>query len=93
MNGYSEYEAVSYRPLEVSYSSNLPSNLHEAEIVVIDTGLRNQLIKGRSSIKVIYNHTPSFIDLFPLDMNTALTDVFSTEKFQLLFIFCESYNE
>ncbi|KAF6657436.1 hypothetical protein HFD91_15835 [Enterobacteriaceae bacterium EKM102V] len=93
MNGYSEYEAASYRPLEVSYSSNLPSNLHEAEIVVIDTGLRNQLIKGRSSIKVIYNHTPSFIDLFPLDMNRALTDVFSTEKFQLLFIFCESYNE
>ncbi|MBZ2396958.1 hypothetical protein [Erwinia amylovora] len=93
MNGYSEYEAASYRPLKVPYSSNLPSNLHEAEIVVIDTGLRNKLIKDRSSISVIYNHTPSFIDLFPLDMQIALTDIFSTEKFQLLFIFCESYNE
>lgn len=93
MNGFKEYEAVSYRPLEVPYSSNLPSNLHEAEIVVFDTGLRNYLNKGHSSIKVIYDHTPSFIDLLPLDMDKALTNVFSTDKFQLLFIFCESYNE
>lgn len=92
MNGYHTYEADSYRPLEIPYSSDLPLNLHEAEIVVIDTGLKEVLIKGHSSIKVVYKHTPSFVDLFPLDMDTALTNIFSTKKFQLLFIFCESYN-
>ncbi|MFG6090750.1 hypothetical protein [Enterobacter soli] len=93
MNGYNTYEAVSYLPLEIPYSSELPSNLHEAEIVVIDTGLRGSFIKGHSSIKVIYRHTPSLVDLFPLDMNTALSNIFSTGKLQLLFIFCESKND
>ncbi|EOV9667151.1 hypothetical protein ACN5LN_004143 [Cronobacter malonaticus] len=90
MNGYNIYEAAKHRPLEIPYFSVLPSNLHEAEIVVIDTGLRGSFIKGHSSIKVIYSHTPSFVDLFPLDMSTALNNIFSTGKLQLLFIFCES---
>ncbi|HFF8945631.1 TPA: hypothetical protein ACGE6U_003147 [Serratia marcescens] len=93
MNGYNTYEAASHRPLEIPYSSELPSNLHEAEIVVIDTSLRENFIKGHSSIKVFYRHTPSFVDLFPLDMNTALINIFSTEKLQLLFVFCESNND
>lgn len=93
MNGCNTYEAATHRLLEIPYSSELPSNLHEAEIVVIDTGLRGSFIKGHSSIKVIYRHTPSVVDLFPLDMNTALTNIFSTEKSQLLFIFCESNND
>lgn len=93
MNGYETYEATKHRPLEIPYSSELPSNLHEAEIVVIDTGLRGSFIKGHSSIKVIYRHTPSFVDLFPIDMYTAITNIFSTEKLQLLFIFCESNND
>lgn len=93
MNGYNTYDTASHRPLEIPYSSDLPSNLHEAEIVVIDTGLRGAFVKGHSSTKVIYRHTPSVVDLFPLDMNTALSNIFSTKKLQLLFIFCESYNE
>lgn len=93
MNGYNTYEATSYYSLEIPYCYDLPSNLHEAEIVVIDTGLRGSFIKGHSSIKVSYRHTPSYVDLFPLDMNTALTNIFSTEKLQLLFIFCESNND
>lgn len=93
MNGYNTYQAASYRSLEIPYSSNLPSNLHEAEIVVIDTGLREDFIKGHSFLNVIYDHTPSVVDLFPLDMNTAINNIFSTEKLQLLFIFCESYND
>lgn len=93
MNGYNTYEATSHRPLEIPYSSELPSNLHEAEIVVIDTGLRDFFIKGHSSIKVIYRHTPSVVDLFPLDMEAALTNIFSTKKTQALFVFCESNND
>lgn len=93
MNGYNIYQAAIHRSLEIPYSSELPSNLHEAEIVVIDTGLRGMFIRGQSSLKVIYRHTPSVVDLFPLDMNTALTNIFSTEKLQLLFIFCESNND
>lgn len=93
MNGYKTYEACSYRPLEIPYYSELPLNLHEAEIVVIDTSLRGMFIKGPSSLKVIYSHTPSFVDLFPLDMDTALDNIFSTDKMQLLFIFCESNND
>lgn len=92
MNGFNTYKADSYHSLEIPYSSELPSDLHEAEIVVIDTGLRECFIKGHSSTKVFYRHTPSIVDLFPLDMNIALTNIFSTEKFQLLFIFCESNN-
>ncbi|HBQ8475091.1 TPA: hypothetical protein L9A71_005010, partial [Klebsiella pneumoniae] len=66
MNGYNTYDTASHRPLEIPYSSDLPSNLHEAEIVVIDTGLRGAFVKGHSSTKVIYRHTPSVVDLFPL---------------------------
>lgn len=93
MNGYNTYEATIYRSLEIPYSSELPSNLHEAEIVVIDTALREGFIKGHSPIKVIYRHTPSVVDLFPLDMSAALNNIFSTEKLQLLFIFCERYDD
>lgn len=93
MNGYNTYEASSHRSLEIPYSSELPSNLHEAEIVVIDTGLRRSFIKGYSSKKVIYRHTPSVVNLFSLDMDVAIMNIFSTEKFQLLFIFCESNND
>ncbi|MCQ0908010.1 hypothetical protein [Klebsiella pneumoniae] len=92
MNGCSKYEAASHRSLEIPYSYELPSNLHEAEIVVIDTSLRDTFVKGHSSTKVIYRHTPSVVDLFPLDMKIALDNIFSTKKPQLLFIFCESYN-
>lgn len=94
LNGFETFASSSFNSLSVPYSHSLPSNLHEAEIVVIDTGLRNGLIGGRDSgVNVIYRHTPSYVDLLPLDMNAALKNIFSTKKLQLLVVFCESFNE
>lgn len=94
MNGYGTYKASSISGLSIPYSHDLPSNLHEAEIVVFDTGLRASLIDGRDSgVNVIYRHTPSYVDLLPLDMNAALKNVFSTNNTQLLVLFCESFND
>lgn len=92
MNGFKTFESSSFHGIEIPYSYDLPANLHEAEIVVIDTGLRASLINGPSSFKVVYRHTPSVVDFFPLDMITVLKNIFSTNKLQILILFCESYN-
>ena len=93
MNGCKTYDPAIYRSLSIPYSYQLPPDLHEAEIVVIDTSLSGKFIDGYSSMNVVYGHTPSAVNLFPLDMHNALTNIFSTEKIQLLFIFCESNYE
>ncbi|ELI8239626.1 hypothetical protein ACO2E8_004198 [Yersinia enterocolitica] len=94
MNGFQTYTPSSFTSISVPYSHVLPSNMHEAEIVVIDTALRNGLITNRNSpINIRYRHTPSYVDLFPLDMSTVLKNIFSTKKKQLLVVFCESYND
>ena len=93
MNGYQE-NISSNRSLFIPYKKRLPDNIHEAEIVVIDTAHRNVIIgDDNASLHVQYDHTPSFVDLLPLDMSAVIKNIFSSEKKQLIFVFCESYND
>ncbi|EMD9275323.1 hypothetical protein VWV82_003966 [Cronobacter malonaticus] len=91
LNGYVIQEQ-SYASTSISYKNIIPDNIHEAEIIVIDTIPSNfSHAQGKSSsIRVYLEHTPSYVDLLPLDMHIISSHIFSTKKDQAVIIFCES---
>lgn len=90
MNGREDvYTAFS--SLRQPYQNDLPGNIHEAEIVVIDTGLRDTHRPAHNSpLSVFYRGAPSSVNFFPLDMYYAIDNIYSTPSKQCLIIFCES---
>lgn len=94
LNGYVRQEQ-SYLPKSISYLHRIPENIHEAEIIVIDTKLSN-FSHGEgisSSLSVYFEHAPSYVDLLPLDMSIISNQIFSTKKKQTVIIFCDSNTE
>ena len=94
MNGYVLNEKSS-RPCSIPYFYIIPDNLHEAEIVVIDTSLSNfsHAIGNTADFHLSFRHTPDYVDLFAIDMTYIIKNIFSTHKKQSVFIFCDSINE
>ena len=94
MNGYIYQETSIYGSI-TPYIHNIPENLHEAEIVVIDTALANfSHGENKSSSFNIYNgNSTAYIDLFPIDMSLINKNIFSTHKNQAVLIFCDSYTD
>ena len=92
MNGYRDYTPDYHKPLSVPYKHSIPENLHEAELVIIDTDLRNSFLTKGSNINVFYAKTPSVVNLFPLDMGVAISNIFSTRRNQCVIVFCDSYH-
>ncbi|HBR4390284.1 TPA: hypothetical protein L9V35_001839, partial [Klebsiella pneumoniae] len=62
LNGYVVQEQ-SYQAKSIAYQHKIPDNIHEAEIIVIDTTLSNfSHGAGRtSSVRVYFEHTPSYV--------------------------------
>ena len=90
MNGREEVYS-SYSSMSQPYQHDLPGNLHEAEIVVIDTGLSNTHRPAQySPFSVLYRGPISSINFFPLDMYYVVDNIYSTQSKQCLIIFCES---
>ena len=91
LNGYINQEQ-SYYPSSIPYHTNLPENIHEAEILVIDTKV-SEFRHGAgspSSVSVYFEHTPSYVDLLPLDMSLISAEIFCTNKPQAIIVFCAS---
>lgn len=91
MNGYVSEESSFYAN-NIPYIHNVPDNLHEAEIVVIDTTL-SKFSHGTgktSSYNIFYRNTPSYVDLFPIDMSIITKNIFSTKKNQAVIVFCDT---
>lgn len=76
----------------IPYLHSIPENIHEAEIIVIDTSLSNfSHGAGRtSSFNVFFKHTPSYVDLLPIDMSIISARIFATRKDQAVIVFCGS---
>ncbi|XQS18857.1 hypothetical protein ACJ6TS_10130 [Citrobacter telavivensis] len=91
LNGYVLQEQ-SYLAKSIPYQQRIPENIHEAEIIVIDTTLSNfSYGEGRtSSVRVYFEHTPSYVDLLPIDMSIISNRIFSTKKNQAVIVFCDS---
>lgn len=91
LNGYVVQEQ-SYQAKSIAYQHKIPDNIHEAEIIVIDTTLSNfSHGAGRtSSVRVYFEHTPSYVDLLPIDMSVISNGIFSTKKKQAVVVFCSS---
>ncbi|HBU6167544.1 hypothetical protein ACTM9O_13250 [Citrobacter freundii] len=91
LNGYVVQEQ-SYLAKSIAYQHRIPDNIHEAEIIVIDTTLSNfSHGAGRtSSVSVYFEHTPSYVDLLPIDMSVISNGIFSTKKKQAVVVFCSS---
>ncbi|EPV3838411.1 hypothetical protein [Morganella morganii] len=91
LNGYVSPEQ-SYYPKSISYAYVIPENIHEAEIIVIDTSL-NEFSYGEkisSSVSLCFKYTPSYVDLLPIDISIIDNQIFSTNKNQAIIIFCDS---
>ncbi|WMT13690.1 hypothetical protein [Serratia fonticola] len=91
LNGYLR-QKQSYDTKFIPYYQMIPENIHEAEIIVIDTTL-SKFSHGEgmsSSVHVYFEHTPSYVDLFPIDISTINNQIFATKKKQAVIIFCDS---
>lgn len=94
LNGYVQ-QKQSYLSISIDYRPRIPDNLHEAEIIVIDTAL-SEFSHGEaltSSVKLYFEHTPSYVDLLPIDISLINKRIFATRKKQAVIIFCDSYTE
>ncbi|MTC47895.1 hypothetical protein GKR71_18960 [Providencia sp. wls1922] len=94
LNGYMRLEQ-SYTSISIPYVNNIPSDLHEAEILVIDTTPR-EFSYGKHqahSIKVFFDYTPPIVDLFPIDIASVKHYLFSTNKKQTVIVFCENFTD
>ncbi|MEX0425165.1 hypothetical protein KDV38_15730 [Providencia rettgeri] len=94
LNGYIQLEE-SNRFISIPYVNNIPSDLHEAEILVIDTRI-HEFSYGEHqthSMNVLFDYTPSIIDLFPIDIASVKNYLFSTNKEQVVIVFCESFTD
>ncbi|WPS51645.1 hypothetical protein SM911_07795 [Klebsiella aerogenes] len=94
LNGYVIHEQ-SYLAKSIAYQHKIPDNIHEAEILVIDTTLSNfSHGAGRTSpVRVYFEYTPSYVDLLPIDMSVISNGIFSTKKKQAVIVFCSSYTD
>ncbi|MEY0959986.1 hypothetical protein AB7188_13935 [Providencia rettgeri] len=92
LNGYVNCTSSSF-PISIPYKNNIPSDLHEAEILVIDTNLNNFSHAGNQPcpMNIKLHYTPPRIDLFPIDIAAINRHLFSTNKEQIVIIFCRSH--
>ncbi|MEY1236086.1 hypothetical protein AB7102_00775 [Providencia manganoxydans] len=91
LNGYVNCNPSHYST-SIPYKNNIPADLHEAEILVIDTALSNfsHATNQICPTNVFLHSTPSHVDLLPIDMTVIKRHLFSTKKEQIVIIFCES---
>lgn len=91
LNGYVSTQS-SYIPISIPYRNNIPDNLHEAEILVIDTTLKEFSHAGNQTAKmsVSFDYTPPMVDLLAIDMAFVNRHLFSNRKKQLVIVFCQS---
>jgi len=93
LNGIEETPRSSYIGVNIPYAYKFPSNLHESEIIVIDTGPTNSHIDAsKSSLSVYYRNDPGSVNFLPLDMYFAVSNIYQNAKKQALIVFCESYS-
>ncbi|MGJ3352091.1 hypothetical protein [Providencia sp. Je.9.19] len=92
LNGYVNCNP-SYYPISIPYKNNIPADLHEAEILVIDTNINNFSHAGNQPcpMNISLDYTPPHVDLFPIDISVINRHLFSTEKEQVVIIFCKSH--
>ncbi|MEQ9917763.1 hypothetical protein ABRQ01_13940 [Pectobacterium aroidearum] len=90
LNGSKEIN-TNFSSIEIDYAYDFPSDLHEAEIVVIDTLPTNHHIEvNNSPVSVHYRYTPSSVNHLPLDMYFVIRNIFQNHRKQIIVVFCES---
>lgn len=92
MNGYKKYSYTYGKSLYIPYKNEIPLDIHEAEVVVIDTQSKNYFIaQADEGVNVYYKDIQSLVHLTPLDTLLAIRKSFSTDKKQLIIFFASEY--
>ncbi|MBZ6397555.1 MULTISPECIES: hypothetical protein [Pantoea] len=92
MNGYKRYNFTYNLALQIPYRNEIPLDIHEAEVVVIDTTSKNYFIPSpNNGFGFYYKDTPYLVDLLPMDVMFASQNIFSTNRKQLLIFFASEY--
>ncbi|MDQ4428480.1 hypothetical protein PKO51_03710 [Yokenella regensburgei] len=89
LNGSEEIN-TNFSSIDIDYANDFPGDLHEAEIVVIDTLPTNHHIEANSPVSVHYRYTPSSVNYLPLDMYFVIRNIFQNHRKQIIVVFCES---
>lgn len=80
--------------LNVPYRYDFPNNLHESEIVIIDTQAGDfHRPADNSSLSVYYQRAPSAINFLPLDMYFAMLNIYSSKRKQCIIVFCGEHDD
>ncbi|ENY3717898.1 hypothetical protein ACFXK1_004770, partial [Escherichia coli] len=80
--------------LNVPYIYDFPNNLHESEIVIIDTQAGDfHRPADNSSLSVYYQRAPSAINFLPLDMYFAMLNIYSSKRKQCIIVFCGEHDD
>ncbi len=96
MNGYKKYNFAYDSHIQIPYQNEIPTDVHEAEIVVIDTESRNYFIANENTnamVSVYFKDTPSILCLTPLDISLIIRQIIFTNKKQLILFFASDYFE
>ncbi|MCU6280759.1 hypothetical protein [Enterobacter cloacae] len=92
LNGSEEIN-TNFSYIDIAYAYEFPGDLHEAEIIVIDTLPTNHHIEANNSpIRVHYRHLPSSLNFLPLDMYFVIRNIFQNRRKQIVVVFCESFD-
>ena len=92
LNGTEEIN-TNFSFIDIDYANEFPRDLHEAEIIVIDTLPTNHHIEANNSpISVHYRNLPSSVNFLPLDMYFVIHNIFQNRSKQIVVIFCESFD-
>lgn len=92
LNGIEEVHSSSYTSFRMPYVYEFPTDLHEAEIVVIDTELSGEhiAVHANEGVPVLFRTAQDTVNFLPLDMYFLLDNIYSTGRKQCIIIFCHS---
>lgn len=73
-----------------NFYHDIPSDLHESDVIIIDTKVTNPLESSEGTpYKLYFQKVPPHVDLMPLDTMRIREQINSSHKKRCIIIFCE----
>ncbi|MBL0875772.1 hypothetical protein HLB02_20535 [Serratia nevei] len=78
----------------ISGAHQVPDDLHESDIIIIDTKSTNLIHPSKGApFELYFRKTPAYIDLMPLDMSIIKHNISTSKKNKCIVVFCEQLSE
>ncbi|MDV5748027.1 hypothetical protein QM202_09775 [Serratia marcescens] len=75
------------------YTNDVPGDLHESDIIIIDTKNCPPIVdESKAGLDVYFKTAPETIDLMPLDILNIKDNISKNRKTRCVLVFCERYS-